>query len=98
MSLLKPHSEPLFSPLTESSGNEVPPPPELADGEAIYKVLAILDSRWQCQKLEYLIDPEERSESLNCYTHQSAYSSNSMPLFQINSVLYQLTCLPPSVV
>ncbi len=66
VSHLKPHSEHLLSSPTESGGDEVPPPPEIADEETIYRVRAILDSRRQGPRLEYLIDwedygPEEHS-------------------------------------
>ncbi len=59
VSLLKPHSEPLLTSPTESGGDEVPPPPEIADEETIYRVRAILDSRRRGPRLEYLIDWED---------------------------------------
>ncbi|ROL51077.1 Retrotransposon-like protein 1 [Anabarilius grahami] len=66
VSLLKPFTDPLSSPLTGSGGDEVPSPPELVDKEVIYRVHSILDSRRRGNQLEYLIDwegygPEEQS-------------------------------------
>lgn len=66
ISLLKPFTEPLLSPLTGSGDYGVPPTPEIADAVSIFWVRPILNLRQQGNILEYLFDwegygPEERS-------------------------------------
>ena len=45
VSLLKPHTDPLSPPSTESGDDAVPPPPAIDETQNIYRARAILDSR-----------------------------------------------------
>ncbi|KAG1953761.1 hypothetical protein F2P79_009276, partial [Pimephales promelas] len=58
VSLLKPYFEPLSPPHTEPEESDVPPPPEVAVDELIYRVQAITNSRRRGNRLEYLVDWE----------------------------------------